>query len=72
MNVHLRRLYSSRNNKPENFKEEFADWWKYGELEGEEIYIMVRQQKILLFGNALRSLVIVYVAVTLSKSNVAH
>lgn len=72
MNVHPRRLYSSPNNKSENFKEEFADWWKYGQLEGEEIYLMVRQRKILLFGNTLRSLVIIYVVVTLSKNNVAH
>lgn len=45
MNVYPRRLYSSRNNKSENFKEEFADWWKHGELEGEEIYLMVRQSE---------------------------
>lgn len=53
MNVYPKHLYSSRNNKSENFKE-FADWWKYGELEGEEICLMVRQWKMLLFGIVLR------------------
>lgn len=52
MNVYPKRLYSSRN-KSGNFKE-FADWWKYDELEGKEICLMVRQRKMLLFGNALR------------------